>query len=117
MKPMIGLWEKECATCHKTLPCSAYYMHVRNKYAQCKSCENKRLAKYRAAKKLADSELVGEKECEACHKIVPMKRIADTGICKGRVCKACQIIQIHHKDPDIAVIINGKCERCDTYGK
>src|SRR5277367_601007 len=118
MNSMTDLWGKECGTCNKTLPRSAYYTHTRNKYAHCKSCENKRLAKYRADKKRADSQLVGEKLCEACYKIVPMKRIADTGICKGRVCKACHIIQLHHKDPHMAVINkDGKCERCSTYGK
>src|SRR5277367_5213217 len=105
------LWEKECATCHLILSRSAFYTHSRNYYAHCKSCENKRLGKYRAEKKRAASELTGEKMCEACFKFVPMKRIADTGICRGRVCKLCHIIQLHHKDPHIAVIVHGKCRR------
>src|SRR5277367_2135513 len=74
--------EKVCTTCHLTLPRSAYYTQRRHQYGRCKSCENKRLAKYRAEKKLADNDLQGEKRCEACQKIVPMKQIADYGICR-----------------------------------
>src|SRR5277367_1838926 len=83
--PKIVIWEeKVCTTCHLNLPRSAYYTQRRHQYGRCKSCENKRLAKYRVEKRRADSELHGEKRCEACQESVPMRRIADYGICRGR---------------------------------
>src|SRR5277367_3194273 len=109
--------EKVCTTCHLTLPRSAYYTQRRHQYGRCKSCENKRLAKYRAEKKLADNDLQGEKRCEACQKIVPMKQIADYGICRGRVCIPCHRRQLRHKEPHLAVIRDGKCRLCAIYGK
>ena len=119
MPPKFVIWEeKVCTTCHLNLPRSAYYTQRRHQYGRCKSCENKRLAKYRAEKKRADSKLTGEKRCEACLEIVPMRRIADYGICRGRVCIPCHRIQLRHREPNVAVIReDGKCRLCATYGK
>ena len=45
---------KECFSCKRLLPASAYYKGDISKYFKCKECENKRLKEYR--KKVKDQE-------------------------------------------------------------
>ena len=108
-----------CLTCKRNLPRSAYCTDARHKYPHCKSCENKRLALYRAKKVNEQQELTGHfKECEACHKFIQSTRFATTGIAATLVCRPCAKLILHHREPHtMDTLPNGECWKCATYGK
>ena len=114
----IVLWYKVCATCKENLSDKCYFSHARNQYSHCKRCENKRLALHRKHQRAVVAEYGDAmKICDACLNDFPMRKIIMSGIFKGRICKKCNYKMNHHKDPHRAVIVNGKCDLCEVYGK
>jgi len=118
MNTTADLWTKECVTCKKMLPRSAYYTDTRHNYPHCRECERKRLAKYRA-KKAEEYAAAGAtlKECRACYAQFPVSNMAKSGMCAGLICVPCNKLLKNCKDPHKAVLVNGQCYLCATYGK
>jgi len=70
--------EKECNICHRVLPISQFYKNRRFKSginATCIRCEHRRQIEYIAnwkEKRSQKEEIIDEKECIGCHRILPI---------------------------------------------
>ena len=113
--------ERECYTCKKLLPASAYWKSDINKYYRCKQCERDRLKEYRRKVKLEEKALtiINDVRCHGCKELIPFNYLAKTGLFKNSICKPCQNKIKQHKKPHKAELVNGRgpCTRCLMYGK
>ena len=112
---------KECYTCKKLLPASAYWKSDTTKYYRCKECERNRLREYRKKVKHQDEipTIYGDITCHACREAIPFNQVVKTGLFKYSVCKPCHNKIRQHKKPHKAELVNGRgpCTRCELYGK
>ena len=110
---------KECFTCKRLLPASAYCKGNITKYYKCKECERKRLAEYRRSVKERQCVIDDPVICLGCKMVTPKEKLAKTGKFAYVVCTPCNSKIKTHTRPHKAELINGKgpCTRCLMFGK
>src|SRR3981189_3387728 len=95
--PIIAQLEqtKECYTCRRVLPASAYCKGDIIKYIKCKECEAQRLKEYRKKERVqqAPEGVV----CNGCRLWVPGDLVPRTGKFALTLCTSCQCKLKHHK--------------------
>ena len=112
--------EKECYTCKRLLPASAYYKCNTTKYYRCKACEKVRLKQYRNSIRQLEEAVTefADVRCSACKEMIPFNRLAKTGKFRNSICKPCYNKIKFHTRSHKAELVNGRgpCTRCELYG-
>ena len=92
---------KECFSCKRLLPASAYCKGDISKYFKCKECENKRFKEYR--KKLKDQgerleTCYADVICHGCKESIPFHKLVKTGEFCNSICRPCNNkIKLHRR--------------------
>ena len=108
---------KECYTCRRVLPASAYCKGDIIKYVKCRECEAQRLREYR--RKVKEQPAPEGVVCHGCRLWIPGELVARTGKFALTICMPCSYKLKHHKKPHTAERINGRgpCTRCEMFGQ
>ena len=113
---------KECFSCKRLLPASAYCKGNITKYFKREECENKRLKQYRNKVKAQEKRLETAHPaviCHACKESIPFNNLIKTGKFCNSICKPCNNKIKLHRRPHKAELVNGcgPCTRCSFYAK